>query len=133
MYTIFCDSLKYCESVSLKQCGHPQPTFLLYLDKLHAAGESLTITNKMTLRPKYSRLCSSQTCTLSLYDSSFRSSTRGLKQVSMSFPGCYGPSISPDIIIYFCLLHNQGGRFKTISTIGHVLYVLLFNDKFRIS
>jgi hypothetical protein len=37
------------------------------------------ITNKMTLRPKYSRLCSSQTCTPLLYHSSFRSSTKGLK------------------------------------------------------
>jgi hypothetical protein len=44
----------------------------------------------------------------------------------MSFPSCCGPSISPDIIIYFCLLHNQGGMFKIISTIGHVLCVLLF-------
>jgi hypothetical protein len=46
--------------------------------------------------------------------------------VLMSFPGCYGPGISTDIIIYFCLLHNQGGRFKIVSTIGHVICVLLF-------
>jgi hypothetical protein len=44
----------------------------------------------------------------------------------MSFPGCCGPNISPNIIIYFHLLHNQRGRFKIISTIGHVLCVLLF-------
>jgi hypothetical protein len=44
----FRDSLKYSESVSLKQCGYLQPNFLLCLDKLHAAGESLTVTNKMT-------------------------------------------------------------------------------------
>jgi hypothetical protein len=48
----------------------------------------------------------------------------------MSFPGCCGPDISPHIIIYFCLLHNQGGRFKIVSTIGHVLYVLLFKKGF---
>jgi hypothetical protein len=130
MYTIFCDSLKYYESVSLKQCGHPQPTFLLCPDKLCAAGESLIVTNKMTLRPKYSCLCSSQTCTPLLYHSSFRSSTKGLKYVLMSFPGCCGPGISPDIIIYFCLLHNQGGRIKIVSTIGHVLCVLLFMNGF---
>jgi hypothetical protein len=50
--------------------------------------------------------------------------------VSMSFPGCCGPSISLDIIIYFCLLHNQGGRFKIISTIVHVLCVVLFKKGF---
>jgi hypothetical protein len=50
--------------------------------------------------------------------------------VSMSFLGCCGPGISPDIIIYFHLLHNQGGRFKIISTIGHVLSMLLFMNGF---
>jgi uncharacterized membrane protein len=48
----------------------------------------------------------------------------------MSFPVCCGPGISPDIIIYFHLLHNQGRRFKIISTIGHVLCVLLFMNEF---
>jgi hypothetical protein len=48
----------------------------------------------------------------------------------MSFPGCYGPGMNPDIIIYFYLLHNQGGRFKIVSTIGHVLCVLLFMNGF---
>jgi uncharacterized membrane protein len=43
----------------------------------------------------------------------------------MSFPGWCGPGIKPDIIIYFRLLHNQGGRFKIVNTIGHVLCVLL--------
>jgi hypothetical protein len=50
--------------------------------------------------------------------------------VSMSFLGYCGPSISPDIIIYFHLLHNKGGRFKIISIIGHVLCVLLFKKGF---
>jgi uncharacterized membrane protein len=53
--------------------------------------------------------------------------------VSMSFPDCCGPSISLDIIIYFHLLHNQGGRFKIVSTIGHVLCVLLFKKGFMSS
>jgi hypothetical protein len=51
----------------------------------------------------------------------------------MSFPGCCGPGISPDIIIYFHLLHNQGGRFKIISTTSHVLCVLLFINGFMSS
>jgi hypothetical protein len=127
MYTIFCDLLKYYESVSRKQCGHPQPTFLLRPDKLCATGESLTVTNKMALRPKYSRLCASYTYTPPLYYSSFRSSTIGLKEVSMC---CCGPDISLDIIIYFRLLHNQRERFKIVSTIGHVLFVLLFKNGF---
>jgi uncharacterized membrane protein len=46
--------------------------------------------------------------------------------VSTSFPGYCGP----DIIIYFRLLHNQGVRFKIISTIGRVLCVLLFKKGF---
>jgi hypothetical protein len=50
--------------------------------------------------------------------------------VLMAFLGCYGPGISPDIIIYFCLLHNQGGRFKIINAIDHVLCVLLFMNGF---
>jgi hypothetical protein len=50
--------------------------------------------------------------------------------VLISFLGCCGPGISPDILIYFCLLHNQGGRFKILSTIGHVLCVLLFKKGF---
>jgi uncharacterized membrane protein len=120
MYTVFCDSLKYGELVSLKQCGHLQPTFLLYLDKLCATGESLIVTNKMALRPKYSRLCSSRPalrcCTTTPLD--------------LQLPGCCGPNISHDIIIYFHLLHNQGGRFKIVSTIGHVLCVLLFKKGF---
>jgi uncharacterized membrane protein len=82
----------------------------------------------MALRPKYSCLCSSQARTPSLYHSYFRSLTKGLK--SMSFLGCCGPTIKPDIIIYFHLLHNQGGRFKIISTIDHVLCVLLFMNGF---
>jgi hypothetical protein len=32
-----------------------------------------------------------------------------------------GPGINPNVIIYFRLLYNQGGRFKIINTIGHVL------------
>jgi hypothetical protein len=48
----------------------------------------------------------------------------------MSFSGCCGPGISPGIIIYFRLLHNQGGRFKIASTIGHVLCVLMFMNEF---
>jgi hypothetical protein len=50
--------------------------------------------------------------------------------VSMSFPVCCGPSIKPNNIIYFCLLHNQEGRFKIVSTIGYVLCVLLFMNEF---
>jgi hypothetical protein len=41
----------------------------------------------------------------------------------MSFLGCCGPDISPDITIYFRLLHNQGGRLKIVSTVGHVVCV----------
>jgi hypothetical protein len=48
----------------------------------------------------------------------------------MSFTGCYSPGINPGIIIYFCLLLNQGGRFKIIITVGHVLCVLLFVNGF---
>jgi uncharacterized membrane protein len=48
----------------------------------------------------------------------------------MSFLGCCGPGINPCVIIYFRLLQNQGGRFKIIRTIGHVLCVLLFMDGF---
>jgi hypothetical protein len=48
----------------------------------------------------------------------------------MLFLGCCGPGINPDIIIYFRLLHNQGGRFKIVRTIGHVLCVLLFMNEF---
>jgi hypothetical protein len=51
----------------------------------------------------------------------------------MSFPGCCDPSINLDIIIYFRLLHNQWGRFKIISTIGHVLCVPLFMNGFMSS
>jgi hypothetical protein len=78
-------------------------------------------------------LCSSQTCTPSLYHSYFRSSTKGLKQVSMSFLDCCGLDISPNIIIYFCLLHNQGGRFRIVTAIGHVLCVQLFMNGFILS
>jgi hypothetical protein len=39
----------------------------------------------------------------------------------MSFPGWCGLGIKPNIIIYFRLLYNQGGRFKIINTIDHVL------------
>jgi hypothetical protein len=53
--------------------------------------------------------------------------------VSMSLSGCCGPGISHDIIIYFRLLHKQGGRFKIDSTIGHVLCVLLFQKGFMSS
>jgi hypothetical protein len=38
--------------------------------------------------------------------------------------------MSLGIIIYFCLLHNQGRRFRIVSTIGHVLCVLLFMNGF---
>jgi uncharacterized membrane protein len=48
----------------------------------------------------------------------------------MSFPGCCSLDISPDIIIYFHLLHNQGERFKIINIISHVLCVLLFMNGF---
>jgi uncharacterized membrane protein len=48
----------------------------------------------------------------------------------MSFTDCCGPGNNPGIIIYFRLLHNQGERFKIVSTIGHVLCVLLFMNGF---
>jgi uncharacterized membrane protein YphA (DoxX/SURF4 family) len=50
--------------------------------------------------------------------------------VSMLFSGCCDPDINPDIILYFRLLHNQGGILKIIGTIGHVLCVLLFMNGF---
>jgi hypothetical protein len=50
--------------------------------------------------------------------------------VSMSFPGSCDPGINTDIIIYFHLLHNQGEMIKIVSTIGHVLCVLLFMNEF---
>jgi hypothetical protein len=51
----------------------------------------------------------------------------------MSFPGCCGLGINSNITIYFNLLHNQGGRFQVVSTIGHVLCVLLFMNGFMSS
>jgi hypothetical protein len=48
----------------------------------------------------------------------------------MSFLGYCGPGISHEIIIYFRLLHNRGGRFKIISTIGQMLCVLLLMNGF---
>jgi hypothetical protein len=48
----------------------------------------------------------------------------------MTFLGCCHPGINPNLIIYFYLLHNQGGLFKIISTIDHVLCVLLFMNGF---
>jgi uncharacterized membrane protein len=53
--------------------------------------------------------------------------------VLMSFSGCCDPGISPHIIIYFRLLHNQGERFKIVSTISHVLCALLFKKGFMSS
>jgi hypothetical protein len=50
MYTIFHDSLKYCEFVSLKQCRHLQPTFLLCPDKL-ALALALALTRRWLSRP----------------------------------------------------------------------------------
>jgi hypothetical protein len=50
--------------------------------------------------------------------------------VSISFLGCCGSGINPNIIINFRLLHNQEGRFKIISTIGHVICLLLFINGF---
>jgi hypothetical protein len=50
--------------------------------------------------------------------------------VLISFLGYCGSGINLDIIIYFCLLHNQGGRFKIISINYHVLCVLLFMNGF---
>jgi hypothetical protein len=51
----------------------------------------------------------------------------------MSFSDFCGPDIRPDNIIYFLLVHNQRGRFKIISTIGHVLCLLLFMNGFMSS
>jgi uncharacterized membrane protein len=48
----------------------------------------------------------------------------------MSFLGWCDLCIKPDIIIYFRLSHNQGGRFKIVNTIGHVLCMLLFMNGF---
>jgi hypothetical protein len=45
-------------------------------------------------------------------------------------PRLLWPGINPDIMIYFRSLHNQGERFKIVSTIGHVLCVLLFMNAF---
>jgi hypothetical protein len=47
----------------------------------------------------------------------------------MSILGCCGLGIKSDNILYFHLLHNQGGRFKIIITIDHVLYVLVFMNE----
>jgi hypothetical protein len=51
----------------------------------------------------------------------------------MSFPGCCFPGVNLDIIVYFRLLHNQGGMFKIVSTIGHMLCMLLFMNGFILS
>jgi hypothetical protein len=51
----------------------------------------------------------------------------------MSFLGYCGLGINSDIIIYFRFFHNQGERFKIVSTIDHVLCVLVFMNGFMSS
>ena len=86
MYTILRDLLRYMESIPSKQCGHPACSLLLYPERLRIAGESVTVTNSRARSIKYSRLYSSQTSTPSDHRI-FRSSIKGLRYVSMSFPG----------------------------------------------
>src|SRR3954466_16182437 len=44
----------------------------------------------------------------------------------MSFPGCFGPSISILMWMYFLFMHNQGGRLYIHTNTGQVLCVLLW-------
>jgi hypothetical protein len=79
-------------------------------------------------KTKVSRLCSSQT---SIVVPQFLQIFNQSPKISVDvIPSLLWPGINPDIIIYFCLLHNQEGRFKIVSTIGHVLCVLLFMNEF---
>jgi hypothetical protein len=129
MYTIFSDSLKYCESISLKQCRHPQTTFLLSPDKLRAARESLIVKQNgfqlkvlmLVLIPDLHSVVVPQL--LQIFNQRPKISVDVILRLLW-------PRYQPDIIIYFLLLHNQGVRFKIVSTIAHVPCVLLFMNGF---
>ena len=49
--------------------------------------------------------------------------------MSMSFPGCFGPWIIIDIIMYFFFIHNQGVRLYMHRSTGHVLWLVLISPK----
>src|SRR6266498_1894202 len=47
----------------------------------------------------------------------------------MSLLGCLGPWISTSIIMYFCFMHNQGGRLYIHRVTCQVLWLLLMSPK----
>ena len=65
-----------------------------------------------------------QTHTPSSFHSSKSSSTNGLWYTSISLPGCFGPWISINIIMYFRFLHSQEGRLNIRRVTCHVLWLL---------
>jgi hypothetical protein len=73
-------------------------------------GQSLMVTKSNARRSNSSCLCSSHTRTLGSAHSYKSSSTNGLRNTSMSLPGCFGPWMSTGIILNFRFMHNQGGR-----------------------
>src|SRR5680860_216039 len=101
---------KYILSVLSKQCVHALYPLFDCPEMLLRAGQSLMVTNSNARRPNSSCLYSSHTRTPSSDHNCKSSSTNGLRYTSMSLPGCFGPWISTGIIIYFCFMHNQGGR-----------------------
>src|SRR3954464_4972812 len=61
----------------------------------------------------------------SVSSSPFRSPRYRLR----SFPGCFGPSISTLMCMYFLFMHSQGGMFYMPTNTGQVLCVLLWLPK----
>jgi hypothetical protein len=91
-------------------------------ERLLRAGQSLIVMNNNARRSKCSYLYSSHTHTPMVLHNYRSSSTNGLRYISMSFPGCFGPWMSTGIIMNFRFMHSH-------RVTGQVLWLLLYSPK----
>src|SRR6266540_3608616 len=89
-------------------------------------------TKIMARSVKHSCLNSSHTSS-PLFHSFTISSSKGLRNISISFPGCLGPWISIDSIRYFRFIHSHEGMLRMDRTTGQVLCELLMSPNGFIS
>ena len=121
---LLCFNLTAC--VFSSHIGHARYPLTQHPAKFPYAGKSLIVHKKIAQRLKLSCRYASY-AVMPTSHNNLKSSTKGAKYTSISFPGCLGPEINRISIINFLFMHNHRGRLYVIIKTGQQLYVQFIN------
>ena len=107
---------------------HARYLLVLHPDKFSYTKKSFMVYRIEACNLKLLQLIKSYVCIL-FFHSSFRSSIKDRRYISISLSSFFGPKINSDIKINGYFMHFQGDTLYTTSIIGHMLHEVLILPK----